>query len=258
MSRTLVVVGHGMVAHHLMERLRADDTGRRWRIVVLGEEPQPAYDRVSLSSYLDGKSAQDLRLADRDLLGDPLVELRSGTRAVRIDRRDGSVVTADGTAWRYDALVLATGSRPFVPPVPGHDLAGCFTYRTLDDLDAIRAAARPGSPAVVVGGGLLGLEAANSLRVLGMRPRVVELAPWPMPAQVDARGGELLAGLLGERGLTVHCGVRVASLRAGPGGWVRSVTLDDGTVLDASLVVFAAGVRPRDELAATAGLVTGR
>jgi nitrite reductase (NADH) large subunit len=257
MDRTLVVVGYGMVAHRLVERLRAGDPGRRWRLVVLGEEPWPAYDRVSLTSCLEGRDARDLLLAGREPLRTSRVRLRFGTRVVRVDRRRAQVVAADGTAWRYDALVLATGARPFVPPVPGRDLPGCFAYRTLDDLEGIRAAARPGDPAVVIGGGLLGLEAANGLRALGMRPQILEQAPWPMPAQLDARGGELLAGLVGERGIAVRCGVSVRSLRAGPGGRVRSVALHDGTALDASLVVFASGVRPRDELAGAAGLATG-
>jgi nitrite reductase (NADH) large subunit len=256
MTRTLVVIGHGMVGHRLVEDLRARDRNGTWRIVVLAEESRPAYDRVGLSSYLDGKSAADLSLVDHELLDDPMVELRLNTAAARIDRQAREVSTQDGSRIGYDALVLATGSRPFVPPVPGHDLNGCFVYRTLDDLDAIRAAATEGAPGVVVGGGLLGLEAANALRLLGMQPHVVEMASHLMPLQVDEGGGQVLNRLVTELGLHTHCGSGIRSIDAG-GGKVRGVTLSDGTVINTDLVIFSAGVRPRDELAETAGLQRG-
>ncbi|MEU6262618.1 nitrite reductase large subunit NirB [Saccharopolyspora shandongensis] len=252
MTRTLVVVGHGMVGHRLVEALRERDADGTWRIVVLGEESRPAYDRVALSSYLDGKSAEDLSLVRHELLDDPMVDLRLGTAATGIDRTARVVSTSDGSRLRYDALVLATGSRPFVPPVPGHDLDGCFVYRTIEDLDAIRAAATEGEPGVVIGGGLLGLEAANALRLLGMRAHVVEMAPRLMPLQVDEGGGQVLGRLVGDLGLTVHCGAATKSIDGD--GRVRGVTLADGTVIDTDVVVFSAGVRPRDELAEVTGL----
>ncbi|WP_281276090.1 nitrite reductase large subunit NirB [Saccharopolyspora antimicrobica] len=247
-----MVVGHGMVGHRLVEELRARDSAGSWRIVVLGEEPRPAYDRVALSSYLDGKSAADLSLTGPEVLADPLVELRLGTAVTGVDRTARTVSTSDGSVLGYDALVLATGSRPFVPPVPGHDLDGCFVYRTIEDLDAIRAAAVEGAPGVVIGGGLLGLEAANALRLLGMRPHVVEMAPRLMPLQVDEGGGQVLGRLVGDLGLTVHCGAATKSIDGD--GRVRGVTLADGTLIGTELVVFSAGVRPRDELAGIAGL----
>ncbi|ASU82023.1 FAD-dependent oxidoreductase [Nocardiopsis gilva YIM 90087] len=257
MTRTLVVVGHGMIGHHLVEMLRAHDRANTWRVIVLGEEPRPAYDRVALSSYLEGKSFDDLGLVSHECLGDPWVELRTGVTVTGIDRQEQKVTCADGTEVSYDALVLATGARPFVPPVPGHDLPGCFVYRTLDDVDAIRAAAVPGRPGVVIGGGLLGLEAANALRLLGMRPYVVEMAPRLMPMQVDEGGGQILTRLIGDLGVTVCCGVSTASIDAGPDGRVRGMTLADGTTLETDLVVFSAGVRPRDDLAGLMGLDTG-
>ncbi|MCW2633233.1 MAG: nitrite reductase large subunit, partial [Pseudonocardia sp.] len=163
--KTLVVVGYGMVGHRLVEALRTRDTAGKWRVVVLAEESRPAYDRVALSSYFDGVAEAELRLP---VVEDRLVELRLGDPAVALDRDAHTVRTAGGHTVGYDALVLATGSVPFVPPVRGRDLPGCFVYRTLDDLDAIRSAAaaamdrdRPGRRSgVVVGGGLLGLEAA--------------------------------------------------------------------------------------------------
>ncbi|MFD0271571.1 FAD-dependent oxidoreductase [Streptomyces sp. NPDC127106] len=255
--RTLVLAGHGMAGHRLVEELRALDRAGSWRVVVLAEEPRPAYDRVALSSYLDARSAADLTLPAPGLATDPRVELRLATAVASIDRTAHTVTTTTGATIGYDALVLATGSKPFIPPVPGHDLPGCFSYRTLTDLDAIRAAAVPGRPGVVIGGGLLGLEAANALRLLGMEPHVVELAPRLMPLQVDAAGGGVLGQRVAERGLHAHCGVATAAVRPGPDGRAAAVTLADGTTLEASVVVFSAGVRPRDELAAPAGLATG-
>jgi len=256
-SRTLVLVGHGMVGHRLLKTLHAQDTAGDWRTVALAEESRPGYDRIALSSYLTGRTAAELSLARPELLADDRVDLRLSTPATSIDRGRRTVTCADGARVRYDALVLATGSRPFVPPVPGHDLPGCFTYRTLDDLDAIRGAAVPGRPAVVVGGGLLGLEAAGALRALGMVPHVVEMAPRLMPLQTDEGAGRLVGGLVGALGVGVHCAAATREVVAGPGGRVRAVLLEDGGELEAELVVFSAGVRPRDELARAAGLAVG-
>ncbi|MFD8145698.1 NAD(P)/FAD-dependent oxidoreductase [Streptomyces sp. NPDC059708] len=257
MRRVLVVVGHGMVGHRLVREVRARDRDGAWRIVVLAEEPRPAYDRIRLSAYARGADAAELSLEGASFAGDGHVELGLSRPAVRIDREAGAVVCADGSATGYDALVLATGARPFVPPVPGHDLPGCHVYRTLDDVAAIRAAARPGRPAVVVGGGLLGLEAAGALAALGMETQVVEAAPWLMAVQLDEGGGEVLGRLVDGLGVRPRCGVGLRSVDPGPDGRVRSVTLADGEVLDARLVVFSTGVRPRDELAAGADLATG-
>ncbi|MCX2927471.1 FAD-dependent oxidoreductase [Streptomyces sp. NEAU-W12] len=256
-TRTLVVAGHGMVGHRLVEEMLTHDREGRWRVVVLGEEPRAAYDRVALSSLLDGATPHDLALAGPGVLDDGRLRLRPGTTVTGADRRARSVTCDDGTEIGYDALVLATGSRPFVPPVPGHDLPGCFVYRTVEDVAAIRAAAVPGREAVVVGGGLLGLEAANGLRLLGMRPHVVERAPWLMAQQIDEGGGRVLAGAVERLGVGVHCSSALHAVGAGAGGRTDRVELADGTVLDAALVVFAAGVRPRDELAAPLGLERG-
>ncbi len=253
----LVVVGHGMVGHHLVATVRDRDTAGEWRITVLAEEPRPAYDRVSLSSYFDGASEMGLRLPGADFAADGRVELCLGERAVAVDRAARAVTTAAGRILGYDALVLATGSYPFVPPVPGHDMPGCFVYRTIDDLEALSAAATTASAGVVIGGGLLGLEAANALRLLGLKAHVVEAAPHLMPLQIDEGGGALLARMLARLDISVHCGAAVAAVRPGAGGGVAGVTLADGTGIDAELVVFSAGVRPRDELARAAGLPVG-
>ncbi|GAB3547234.1 nitrite reductase (NADH) large subunit [Actinopolyspora lacussalsi] len=257
MTRTLVTIGYGMVGHRLVEEMRRRDPERLWRVVVLGEEARPAYDRVSLSSYFDGRRAADLTLADSGIASDPRVELRLDTGVSTIDRQSRTVTCADGSTIGYDALVLATGSLPFVPPVVGRELPGCFTYRTLDDLTAIERASRANRPGIVVGGGLLGLEAANALRLLGMRPHVVETAEHLLPVQLDRGGGRVLANMVGELGVHVHCGTIVRSVHADRTGRVAEVRLSDDSTLEADLVVFSAGIRPRDELAESCGLERG-
>lgn len=247
-----------MVGHRFVEAMRDRDHDNRWRITVLCEEPTPAYDRVALSSYVGTWNRAALALPGNEYAGDDFVELRVGERAVAIDRDACVVTTSGGENIGYDALVLATGSYPFVPPIPGNDLDRCFVYRTLDDLDAIRAAveqSEPGAAGVVVGGGLLGLEAANALRLLGMTPHVVEFAPRLMPLQVDEGGGSVLADLVTRVGLAVHTGVSTTEIAEDDGS--LRVTLSDGQVIDAAVLVFSAGVRPRDELARSCGLEIG-
>ncbi|WP_330228904.1 nitrite reductase large subunit NirB [Nocardia sp. NBC_00508] len=256
--KTAVVVGHGMVGHRFVEALRSRDTEGRWQVVILSEEQLPAYDRVGLSSYVGSWDAAALALPGNEYAGDDLVELRLGQRAESIDREARKVTTSAGDTLAYDALVLATGSYPFVPPVPGHDHPECFVYRTLDDLDGIRAAAEaagPGAAGVVVGGGLLGLEAANALRLLGITPHVVEYNARLMPAQVDEGGGAILERLVTDLGLHVHTGVGTSSIESADKG--LKVTLSDESVIEAGLVVFSAGVRPRDQIARDAGLEVG-
>ena len=256
----VVVVGHGMVGHRFVEALTARDDAARFQVTVLSEEPRPAYDRVALSSFFDGADEAALRLPP--LVAVPGVDLRLGVSASSLDLAGQVVVASDGSALPYDELVLATGSYAFVPPVPGHDAPGCFVYRTLDDLEAIRsaAAAAAGDPAtgVVIGGGLLGLEAANALRLLGIAPHVVELAPHLMAVQVDDGGGALLGRLVTDLGVTVHCGSATVRVLTDPAsGRASGVELADGTRISTEIVVFAAGVRPRDALARESGLPLG-
>ncbi|ASO19402.1 nitrite reductase (NADH) large subunit [Actinoalloteichus hoggarensis] len=257
MTRTLVIVGNGMVGHRVVQALRDRDVTGAWRVVILAEESHPAYDRVALSSYVDSWCPEALRLPGAEFTEDETVELRLGDPVTDVDPAARTVTTSSGVVRSYDALVLATGSRPFVPPVPGHDLAGCHVYRTIDDLDGIRAAARHADDGVVVGGGLLGLEAANALRQLGVRPHVVELAPRLMPLQVDEGGGAVLRGRIERLGVTVHTGVATQEVAGSADGTVTGVRLSDGSRIDTPLVVFAAGVRPRDDLARRVGLAVG-
>ncbi|MFG1831254.1 nitrite reductase large subunit NirB [Micromonospora chersina] len=248
----LVVVGNGMVGQRFVEALRARDTERRWQVTVLGEERRPAYDRVRLSAFFDGVSAEELNLHTPD----DGVELRLGEPALALDRARRVVTTAAGEH-PYDALVLATGSSAFVPPIGGADLPGVFVYRTLDDLTAIRAHAEGRRTGAVIGGGLLGLEAANALRLLGLDTSVVEFAPRLMPVQVDEAGGAMLRRYVEELGVTTYLGVATSALRPGPDGTVGALDLADGRTVEADLVVVAAGIRPRDELARAAGLPLG-
>ena len=259
MTRRLVVVGHGMVGHRLVEAVRDRDGRGEWRIDVFAEEPRPAYDRVALTSYVDSWDAAALQLDGASFDGDDHVSLHLADPVVAVDRRTRTVTSASGLTRGYDALVLATGSYPFVPPVPGHDLPGCHVYRTIEDLDGIRDYARRvptgRRAALVVGGGLLGLEAAKALRDMGLSPHVVELAPWLMPMQIDEGGGALLRRLIENLNVTVHAGTGTKAIEQD--GTRLLARLGDGTELDVDLVVFSAGVRPRDDLARVAGLDVG-
>lgn len=262
-ARRVVVVGHGMVGHRFVEALRARDTNGAWRITVLAEEADAAYDRVGLTSYTETWDRSLLALPGNDYAGDPHVQLLLNTRVTEIDRAAKTVVTSDGRVHDYDALVLATGSYAFVPPVTGHDLPSCHVYRTLDDLDAIRTGAQravesgSGRAGVVIGGGLLGLEAANALRQFGLPTHVVEMMPRLMAQQIDEAGGALLARMIGELGIDIHVGTGTESIDSvahSDGSESLTVRLSDGRVIDAGVVIFAAGIRPRDELARAAGL----
>src|SRR6266567_2407557 len=261
-QRHLVIAGNGLVGQRLVEAVRDRDTRRRWRVTVLSEEPRRAYDRVSLSSYFEGATAADLDVVGNGCYDEDCYTLNLDEAVTAINRAERTAATSRGRLIGYDALVLATGSYPFVPPVPGKDLPGCFVYRTLDDLDAIRAAAvraaattRGRRAGLVIGGGLLGLEAARALRLLGMSPHVVELASRLMPLQVDEGGGGLLRELIEDQNTTVHLGTSVSEIRRDHGRMLA--TLASGTELDVDIVVFSAGVRPRDQLARDVGLTVG-
>jgi nitrite reductase (NADH) large subunit len=262
-TSNVVVVGHGMVGHRFVEALRSRDADGAWRVTVLAEESDAAYDRVGLTGYTEHWDRGQLALPGNDYTGDDRVALRLGSRVAEIDRVGKSVLTVGGDRIDYDALVLATGSYAFVPQVPGHDLPGCHVYRTLDDLDAIRADAlravdgRRAPIGVVIGGGLLGLEAANALRQFGLQTHVVEMAPRLMAQQLDEAGGVLLGRMMTELGIAVHVGVgtdAIESVQHADGTTTVRVRLSNGDAIDAGLVIFAAGVRPRDELARAADI----
>ncbi|MGY5011095.1 nitrite reductase large subunit NirB [Streptomyces sp. 900105755] len=255
---TIVLVGHGMVGQRFLEALAERGLTATHRVVVLCEEPRPAYDRVALTSYFSGRTPDELSMTDMEFIEAHGIELYVGDPAETIDRVARTVTARSGTAFAYDTLVLATGSYPFVPPVPHKDATGCFVYRTIDDLLAIEEYAKSrATVGAVVGGGLLGLEAAGALKGLGLAAHIVEFAPRLMPVQVDEGGGAALLRTIEEMGLTVHTGVGTQEIVVDSAGAVTGMRLSDGSELATDLVVFSAGVRPRDQLARDCGLTVG-
>ncbi|MFI1399907.1 nitrite reductase large subunit NirB [Streptomyces sp. NPDC020681] len=255
---TIVVVGHGMVGQRFLEALAERGVTGRARIVVLCEEPRPAYDRVKLTSYFSGSTPDELSLVEGDFIESNGIELYLDDAAESVDRAARTVTSRAGRTFAYDTLVLATGSYPFVPPVPNKDAEGCFVYRTIEDLLAIEEYAKTASTGAVVGGGLLGLEAAGALKGLGLDTHIVEFAPRLMPVQVDEGGGAALLRTIERMGLTVHTGTGTQEITVDEAGIVNGMALSDGSVLATDLVVFSAGVRPRDQLARDAGLAVGQ
>ncbi|MFF8928982.1 nitrite reductase large subunit NirB [Streptomyces longwoodensis] len=255
---TIVLVGHGMVGQRFLEALAERGLTATHRVVVLCEEPRPAYDRVALTSYFSGRTPEELSVTDPEFITAHGIELYVGDPAVTVDRGAREVTARSGRVFGYDTLVLATGSYPFVPPVPNKDAEGCFVYRTIEDLLAIEEYARTrATTGAVVGGGLLGLEAAGALKGLGLTAHIVEFAPRLMPVQVDEGGGAALLRTIEGMGLSVHTGVGTQEIVVDASGAVTGMKLSDGSELATDLVVFSAGVRPRDQLARDCGLTVG-
>ena len=251
----IILIGHGMVGHKFLESLA--ETGLRdVQVTVLCEEPRPAYDRVHLSEFFSGKTADDLSLVPAGFFERTGFQLRLGARAVKIERRDRTVTTAGGEVLAYDVLVLATGSVPFVPAVPGRDRDHCHVYRTIEDLKAMQDSGARSRSGVVVGGGLLGLECAKALRDMGLQTHVVEFAPRLMALQVDEGGGRVLKSKIEALGVQVHLNRNTLQITDGAMARHRMVFADD-THLDTDMIVFSAGIRPRDELARQCVLAIG-
>jgi len=251
----LVVIGNGMVGQRLLEDLQAKGASHV-EITVLCEEPRPAYDRVHLTSFFSGKTAQDLSLVAPGFFERAGIRLHLADRAVAIDRERRQVRALSGKLFEYDRVVLATGSYPFVPPIPGNDRPGCFVYRTIEDLEAIRKASASSKTGVVIGGGLLGLEAAKALKDLGLDTHVVEFAARLMAVQIDDAGGRVLRARIAELGVGIHTGKNTAQIADGTSKAQR-IRFADGSELETDLIVFSAGIRPRDDLARSAGLTVG-
>ena len=251
----IVVVGHGMVGHKFLESL-AESGLRNAEVTVLCEEPRPAYDRVHLSEYFAGKTAEDLSVVESGFFERTGFKLRLAARAVAIERRDRTVTTADGEVLPYDKLVLATGSTPFVPPIPGRDRDKCFVYRTIEDLEGMKAAGAKSRTGVVVGGGLLGLECAKALRDMGLQTHVVEFAPRLMAVQVDEGGGRILRHKIEALGVSVLTSRSTVKIVDGAEHRHRMV-FEDGSYHETDMIVFSAGIRPRDELARQCVLAIG-
>jgi len=253
-KRKILVVGNGMVGHHFVETLfkqEGDD-----QITIIGEEPRPAYDRVHLSDVFAGREPSDLAMATRETYRDWGVDAHFGDPVTRIERASKQVITENGRRFSYDKLVLATGSCPFVPPVPGSEHKRCLTYRTIDDLGEIRARAQGSKVGVVVGGGLLGLECANALRNLGLETHVVEFAPGLMGVQLDEGGSRMLRRKVEALGVRVHTGKNTQNIATGDDCALK-MEFADGEVLETDMIVFSAGIRPRDNLARETELAVG-
>ncbi|WP_027794091.1 nitrite reductase large subunit NirB [Paraburkholderia acidipaludis] len=251
----VVVVGHGMVGHKFLECLLAEGAPPV-RVTVLCEEPRPAYDRVHLSAFFSGTSAADLSLVEAGFFDRDNVRLVLGAKAVAVDRAARTVTVSNGETLHYDKLVLATGSSPFVPPISGNDRPDCFVYRTIEDLEAMQDRGARARTGVVVGGGLLGLECAKALRDMGLETHVVEFAPRLMAVQVDDDGGRVLRGKIEELGVAVHTQKQTTAIVDGETAANRMV-FADGSHLEADMIVFSAGIRPRDEIARACGLELG-
>ena len=251
----IIMIGHGMVGHKFIESV-LEQAGDEVEITILAEEPRLAYDRVHLTEYFSGKSAKDLTLCRSDFADAYGIDLRLGTKAVSINQHTRTVTTQHGEELTYDKLILATGSYAFVPPIPGNDRENCFVYRTIEDLDAIRAASLNAKTGVVIGGGLLGLEAAKALRDLNLETHVVEFAPRLMAVQIDDLGGKVLRSKIENLGVKVHTQKATSSIEDGANA-KHVMKFGDGAELETDIILFSAGIRPRDELARQSGLAIG-
>ena len=257
----IVVIGNGMTSQSFCRYMteERDQNSPRARqlfsLQVFGEEPRPAYDRVHLTDFFDGKSPGMLELASREWYVKRGIELRTGEAIQSIDRDNQRVVSSTGERHEYDKLVVATGSRPFVPPIPGVDLDGVFVYRTIEDVQGIANAGQNARSAAVLGGGLLGLEAAKALRDMGLSTHVVEMAPGLMPRQLDRESADELKSRIERIGVNVHLTKRTQSIEKH--GDYLIIQFDSGDSISTDMVVVSAGIRPRDELAKESGIEVG-
>lgn len=254
-DKRLVVVGNGMAGIACVEQILKHTP--MFDVTVFGDETHVNYNRILLSSVLAGEqSADDIVLNSPEWYDANGIDLRVGVRIVDLDAARKTVTGSDGSVTPYDTLLLATGSSAWMPPIPGLDRNGVFTFRTMDDTRALLHRARPGVNAVVIGGGLLGLEAARGLQVQGCDVTVVHLMPTLMERQLDADAGNYLCGKMEDMGITVLLGRTTTAILGGAD--VEGVALSDDTCLEADLVVVAAGIRPNVELAYKAGVYVNR
>lgn len=253
-SQKILIIGNGMVGHHFVEQMRQSDANAD--ITVLCGEANLAYDRVYLSSVFDGKTAADLALTTHDNYKQLNINVHTSQWVEGIDRSAKIVTTLTGEQYPYDKLVLATGSFPFVPPIKGNDQPHCLVYRTLEDLEQIKASAAVSKSGVVIGGGLLGLEAANAIKQLGLDTHVVEFAPQLMAVQLDGQGGTLLKNKIEKLGVTVHTSKATSEIVKGETSRFR-LNFSDESLLETDLILFSAGIRPYDQLGKIADLELG-
>ncbi|WP_344977077.1 nitrite reductase large subunit NirB [Compostibacter hankyongensis] len=253
--KKLVVIGNGMVGHKFCEKLKEKDRHNEFEITVFGEEPHRAYDRVHLSEYFAGKSVEALYLSEAGWYEAQHIRLHLDDPVVEIDKFKKIVTSSSGISCSYDYLIFATGSSPFVPPIVGSDHFGVFVYRTLEDLELITAYAFKAKKAAVIGGGLLGLEAAKAMLDLDLETHVVEHSPRLMPRQLDETGAFFLQSKLEHLGIRIHLKKETSAIRGKEK--VEWIEFADNTQLETDMVVVSAGIRPRDQLARQCGLKTG-
>ncbi|TBW37083.1 NAD(P)/FAD-dependent oxidoreductase [Azotobacter chroococcum] len=254
----LVMIGNGMAGVRTLEELLklAPDL---YEITVFGAEPHPNYNRILLSPVLAGEQTfEEIILNDLDWYRDNGIDLRIGCKVVDIDRENRRVIAEDGSVAEYDRLLVATGSSPFILPIPGKDLQGVIGYRDIADTEMMMETARTHRHALVIGGGLLGLEAANGLKLRGMEVTVVHLGDWLLERQLDKTAGKLLQSALEARGIQFRLNTNTAALLDDGEGRVATARFSDGEEIPADLVVMAAGIRPNAELAERAGLACNR
>jgi nitrite reductase (NADH) large subunit len=257
-SKTVVVVGNGMVGHKFIETMISRGEHLNWNVVTFCEEPRLAYDRVYLSSFFAGKTAEDLSLLPKPTYyADHGITVHLRDQVASIDKAAKTVTSAKGVVIAYDKLVLATGSFPFVPPVTGRDATGCFVYRTIEDLIGMQNHATSSKIGVVIGGGLLGLECASALKNMGLETHVVEFSPRLMTVQVDEGGGAILKRKIESLGVKVHLNKNTSEIVKTAEGRIEKMTFADKSELKTDMIVFSAGIRPRDELGKSTGLVMG-
>lgn len=254
-QQTIVVIGNGMVGLRFCENLVAFDDLRKYRIVTFCEEPRAAYDRVGLTSFFAHRDAEKLMLARMEWYAEAGIEIHLADRASVIDRRNKVVHSSKGVEIAYDKVILATGSYPFVPPIPGIRKQGVFVYRTIEDLQHIIDYSSRSKRCAVIGGGLLGLEAAKAAFDLGLETHVIEFAPRLMPRQIDDAGSGILVKRIEELGVSVH--LNKATREVHGGSRVENMEFTDDTSLDCEMIIVSAGIRPRDDLARDCGLEVG-
>lgn len=256
-KQRVIVVGNGMVGHHFVEQITSLITPNSGiEVTVLSGEERLAYDRVHLSAFFAGKTASDLALTNEQIYADWQVRFYTNAKVTHINRLKQQVTTSEGAIFDYDKLVLATGSFPFVPPIPGKNREHCLVYRTIADLNAIKHAASCSKVGVVIGGGLLGLEAANALKQLGLETHVVEFAPQLMGVQVDGGGGRLLKDKISALGVQVHTSMATEAIVDGEHCRYK-MCFKGGATLETDLILFSAGIRPYDNLAREFDLAIG-
>ncbi len=248
--KRIMVVGNGMVGYKFCEKLR--NQSKEVEIIVYGEEPRPAYDRVHLSSYFSGTTAEELLMAPSSWYTENNIQLHTGELVIEIDRANKKIKTHSGKVDHYDYLVLATGSSAFVPMLEGVERDGVFVYRTIEDLNQIIEYGKKVKRAAVMGGGLLGLEAAKALLDLGLETHVIEFAQRLMPRQIDDAGSSVLAHKLSQLNITIH--TNKSTKKISGNGKLEGLEFNDGSSLAIEMLVISAGIRPRDEVAKLSGI----